>query len=195
MLRSCAVALVLTVVSAAPSIVNAQATPTREATGCQDLYMGFSYLVRSYTHTRITPSLAECSAGMQLTHFRMRSAPGLGSSAMHPATIARQVFFSPGIYHILAGPQFSTRAGHSTIFVHGLLGGMLASSDVIAPTRSQAVFAAAAGGGFDHPISPLLDWRLNVDWFYGGFQTNDINQISQIVNNNVRISTGPVLHF
>jgi len=178
MFRSCALAIVLTAVSAAPSTLNAQVASTREASSSQDLYIGFSYLVRSYTHTQLNPISGGMFGWNAAYAFPHAFGARFGLAVDLSGHYRPSGFFSPGIYHIMVGPQFSTRAGRSTIFVHGLVGGMLASSDVIAQTKSQTVFAAAAGGGFDHPISPRLDWRVNVDWFYGGFQTNDTNQIS-----------------
>ncbi|HUX43982.1 MAG TPA: hypothetical protein VMV57_04450 [Terracidiphilus sp.] len=81
------------------------------------------------------------------------------------------------------------------LFVKAVGGAMFATSDVIAQTSSLTRPIFGAGGGMDIPAGERLMWRFNMDWIYGGFQTNDTNQISQIVQNNFRISTGPVWRF
>ncbi len=46
-------------------------------------------------------------------------------------------FFTPQLYHVMAGPQISVTVGRSRIYVHGLIGMLAATSDVIAQTRLQ----------------------------------------------------------
>jgi hypothetical protein len=195
MVRSFALAMVLIAVFAAPGDLNAQAAPTRETSSRQDLFVGFSYLFSAYAHTQLNPvsgGMAGWNAAYAMPHA---FSPHFGFKVDVSGHYRSAGYFSPQIYFLMAGPQFSARAGRSTIFVHALVGGILASTDVIAQTKSDTVFATAVGGGLDHPISARLAWRVNLDWYHGGYQTNDTNQISEIVNNDARFSTGPVLRF
>ena len=180
--------------AAVPS--SAQTRPSRNGGGGSELFAGVSYLFRDYTHTQLNST----SGGM----------PGWNLAYARPHMFGRMVgltvdtsghyevgggFFSPQIYFLTAGPRFQMRLGRDVLFAKVTGGGMFASSDVIAQTRSHARPIVDAGGGLDLPTHLPFRWRLNVDWIYGSFDTNDTNQISQIVQNNFRISTGPVFRF
>lgn len=195
MIRRSTLALALMAAVAAPYALHAQASPDREGAARQDAFVGFSYLFRAYTHTQLNP----VSGGMPGWNAAYTVPRAFGSHLGVTVDLSGHYrsagFFGPQIYFLMAGPQFSTRAERSTLFVHVLAGGILATSDVIAQTSSDTIFATALGGGIDHPISSRLQWRINADWYHGGFQTNDTNQISDIVNNNFRVSSGPVFRF
>lgn len=192
MIRVPALALLLAIASVA---LAAQVLPAQKAPSKSELFLGYSYFFRDYRHTQLNPA-TEGLNGWNVAY----AAPGLfsrhvGLSADFSGQYSAGGFFTPQFYFITVGPRYSTPVGRSTMFVRGLVGALFASSDVIAQTSSQTVAVFAAGGGLDHPVGRRLVWRFNVDWFHGGFKTNDTNQVSQIVNNNVRLSTGPVLHF
>lgn len=195
MSRFCVMTLLAAVAAASAVSATAQVPSNKRITQQASLFFGYSYLVQDYRHTQENP----VSGGMNGWEAAV-TAPRLFSSHLGLAVdfsghYAGGGFFTPQIYSISAGPQYSVPMGKSTVYVHGLFGGLFASSDVIAQTSSPAVFLFTAGGGLDHPIGSRLDWRVNADYLHGGFSTNDYNQISQIVKNNVSISTGPVFHF
>jgi hypothetical protein len=84
--------------------------------------------------------------------------------------------------HLMAGPQLSF-PGRISPFVH-VLGGL----GHVRSGSASTSFAGAIGGGIDIGIAPLVSWRvIQVDdvvtRFFGGTQ------------NNMRFSTGVVIHF
>jgi opacity protein-like surface antigen len=54
-------------------------------------------------------------------------------------------------------------------------------------SNSNTSFAYAVGGGIDYHLIPLISWRLEGDLLQTRFFSN--------TQNNVRISTGIVIHF
>jgi opacity protein-like surface antigen len=54
-------------------------------------------------------------------------------------------------------------------------------------SNSDTSFAYALGGGLDYHLIPLISWRLEGDMVQTRFFSN--------TQNNVRISTGIVIHF
>jgi hypothetical protein len=180
----------------APLGLVAQATPEASVSSANHLfYVGYSYLARNYVHTQLNP----VSGGMNGWDISFSAPHSFGrrfglivDASTHYQTSG---FFTPQIYFLNLGPEYSAALGRSRAFVHVTVGGMFASTDVIAQTSSPDVLLIGAGGGLDFPVSSRLAWRVGADWFHGGFSTNDTNQISQIVNNNLRISTGPVFRF
>ncbi len=84
----------------------------------------------------------------------------------------------------LFGPRVSFPAGKLRPFVEALFGGAHLNAGA---AGSDTSWAAALGGGVDYKIIPLLAWRFQGDYvqtrFFGGTQDN------------VRVSTGIVLHF
>lgn len=159
------------------------------------LFVGFSYLTRSYAYTQLN----RVSAGM----------PGWDAAVSFPHALARRVglagdfsghyqtsgYFKPQIYSLMAGPEFRWSVGRSRVYVHGLGGVMFSTTDVVAQTTSHHAALGASGAGVDFPIRSRLTWRANFDWFLGGFGTNDHNHTNNIIYNNPRLSTGPVFHF
>jgi hypothetical protein len=65
------------------------------------------------------------------------------------------------LYEYMAGPRFMYRAGRTTAFFHGLLGGD--ASHV--PGSTQGAFAAGVGGGIDVKVGKHVSIRLiQIDW-------------------------------
>jgi len=87
-------------------------------------------------------------------------------------------------YNFLFGPRASFPIGKFRPFVHALLGaGHLSESASISSTS----FADALGGGIDYHLIPLISWRIQAD----ALQTRFFSS----TQNNVRVSTGIVVHF
>lgn len=195
MTRSLVSAVLAVAVGAAAVTAAAQTRATRKDAGSSELFAGFSYLVKDYRHTQ----LDQTSGGM----------PGWNAAYTRPSLFTEHAgltvdlsghyspggYFSPQIYFLTAGPRFQMRVGRETLFAKFVGGGMFATDEVIAQTRSYERPIFGAGGGLDIPAGRRMHWRFNFDWIHGGFETNDTNQISQIVNNNFRISSGPVWRF
>ncbi|HEU5336291.1 MAG TPA: hypothetical protein VFU27_10020 [Terriglobales bacterium] len=92
------------------------------------------------------------------------------------------------MYHFLAGPEISASIGKIRPFAHALFGAGHLSESTPGPfSTSSTGFAFALGGGIDYRLLGPLRWRLQGDFlqdrFFSGTQQN------------VRFSTGPVLHF
>ena len=87
-------------------------------------------------------------------------------------------------HNFLFGPRVSVGVGKIRPFAEGLIGAGHVSSN---GGGSDTSFATALGGGIDYKLIRLVAWRLQGDYvqtrFFGGTQ------------NNVRISTGIVVHF
>jgi opacity protein-like surface antigen len=105
-------------------------------------------------------------------------------------------------YHnFLFGPQFSLRAKKVTPFIHALFGGSRLSRSgtetITAPlptppstlnfSTSTTNFAFAGGGGVDYKFSERFAWRVQADYLEIGIPNRTLN--------NVRVSTGLVIHF
>jgi len=88
-----------------------------------------------------------------------------------------------GVHDFLFGPQVSFPARISP-FAHVLLGGAHFSSNGSGATS----FSQGFGFGVDSKIAPALAWRLiQLDYIHTHF--------GNATQNNVRISTGIVIHF
>lgn len=105
-------------------------------------------------------------------------------------------------YHnFLFGPQFSMRTKKLTPFVHALFGGARlnrSGTETITPplpalpstfnfSMSAMNFAFGAGGGADYKFTDKLAWRVQADYLEIGIPSRTLN--------NVRVSTGLVVHF
>jgi len=179
----------------APCFLRAQTVPERMAPAKAEVFVGYSYLARDYRHTQLNPvsgGMSGWSAGYDAPRLFGRHV-GLATDFSGHYGVGGP--FTPQLYFAIAGPRYSLPVGRSTVFVHTSAGVIVASGEVIAQTSSSAAFLTALGGGLDYPIRQRLGWRFGGDWLHGGFQSNDTNQISQIVKNNFRLSTGPVLRF
>jgi opacity protein-like surface antigen len=91
------------------------------------------------------------------------------------------------IYSFLFGPRVSVSVGKVRPFAEALLGAshLIASSSGI--SNSDTSFAYALGGGLDYHLIPLISWRVQGDFLQTRFFSN--------TQDNVRISTGLVIHF
>lgn len=195
MFRAFALSLLLMAAVAAPAVLPAQTNPDQKSQGKSELFAGYSYLFRDYRHTQLNPVSGGMSGWNAAYTAPELFGRHLGLTADFSGHYSSGGFFTPQIYFLTGGPQFSAPVGRAKVYAHGLAGAMVASGDVIAQTSSHTVALFAVGGGLDYPVGPRLAWRFNGDWFFGGFKTNDTNQIQQIVNNNGRFSTGPVWRF
>ncbi len=173
----------------------AQAAPARNLPPKSELFVGYSYLFRDYRHTQLNPVTGGMNGWDASYATPTLFGRHFGLTVDASGHYASGGFFTPQIYFLTAGPLYSASIGRSMVFVHGLVGAKFATSDVIAQTSSDTTALFGGGGGLDYPVTHRVDWRANFDWFYGGFKTNDTNQISDIVDSNFRFSTGPVLHF
>lgn len=90
-------------------------------------------------------------------------------------------------YNFLFGPRVSFSVRKFRPFAHVLVGAGHVSESATGFSNSNTSFADALGGGLDYHLAPLIGWRFQVDAlqtrFFSGTQ------------NNVRISTGIVVHF
>jgi len=90
-------------------------------------------------------------------------------------------------HNFLFGPRASVTLGKFRPFVHALIGGAHLSASASGFSNSSNSFADALGGGIDYHLVPLISWRIQAD----ALQT----RFSSGTQNNVRISTGIVVHF
>jgi hypothetical protein len=90
-------------------------------------------------------------------------------------------------HNFLFGPRLSVSVSKFRPFVHALIGAGHLSESASGFSNSDTCFAYALGGGLDYHIAPLIGWRLQAD----ALQT----RFSLSTQNNVRISTGVVVHF
>jgi opacity protein-like surface antigen len=109
-------------------------------------------------------------------------------------------------YHsFLFGPQFSFRTKKVTPFVHALFGGARfnrsGTTTILLPppplpppfpftfnfSTSTMNFAFAGGGGVDYKFTERLAWRVQADYLEIGIPNRTLN--------NIRVSTGLVIHF
>jgi len=94
---------------------------------------------------------------------------------------------STNVYSFLFGPRVSVSVGKVRPFAHALLGAAHMSASVSLLSSSDTSFAYALGGGLDYHLIPLISWRVQGDLLQTRFFSN--------TQNNVRISTGIVVHF
>ena len=188
-------AAVLVVAVVIPLSITAQSTPTRvQVHSDSEFTVEYSYLFRDYRHTQLNP-VGGGMNGWTAEYARKIAGSHFGFSAAGAGYYATGGFFTPQIYLLTIGPRYTLNTGRSTIALRMLAGTMIASGDVIAQTSSHVRPTFGAGAGWEYPAGQRFAWRADFDWIYGGFNSNDTNQISQIVRNNGRLSIGPVWHF
>jgi opacity protein-like surface antigen len=94
---------------------------------------------------------------------------------------------STNIHSFLFGPRVSVSVGKVRPFAHALIGAAHVSESSSLLSSSDTSFAYALGGGIDYHLIPLISWRVQGDLLQTRFFSN--------TQNNVRISTGIVVHF
>jgi len=90
-------------------------------------------------------------------------------------------------HNFLFGPRASVSVGKFRPFVHALIGAGHISESASGFSNSSTSFADALGGGLDYHLIPLISWRIQADALQTRFYSR--------TQNNVRISTGIVVHF
>ena len=94
---------------------------------------------------------------------------------------------STDIHSFLFGPRVSVSVAKVRPFAHALIGASHISESTSLLSGSDTSFAYAVGGGLDYHLIPLISWRVQGDLLQTRFFGN--------TQNNVRISTGIVVHF
>jgi hypothetical protein len=90
-------------------------------------------------------------------------------------------------YNYMFGPQLSFKLAKFRPFVHALVGGGHIGETLAGASSSSNSIADAFGGGIDYHLVPLISWRLQLDALQTRFFSTS--------QNNVRFSTGIVVHF
>lgn len=90
-------------------------------------------------------------------------------------------------HNFLFGPRLSVSVSKFRPFAHILIGAGHISGSALGLSTSDTSFAYAVGGGLDYHLVPLVGWRVQADMLQTRFFSN--------TQNNVRISTGLVIHF
>lgn len=91
------------------------------------------------------------------------------------------------MYSVILGPRVSVSVGKITPFAHALFGASHITGTASGFSESDTSFASAYGGGLDYHLVPLVNWRFQADVLHTRFFSD--------TQNNVRLSTGIVLHF
>lgn len=94
---------------------------------------------------------------------------------------------STHIQNFLFGPRVSVSVAKFRPFAEALIGAGHISENASPFSNSDTSFSYALGGGLDYHLIPLISWRLEGDLMQTRFFSN--------TQNNVRISTGIVIHF
>ena len=87
-------------------------------------------------------------------------------------------------HNYLFGPRISVSVSKIRPFAEVLVG---AAHVHVNGVTSDTSFATAVGGGLDYELIPLLAWRFQGDYIHTHFFST--------TQNNVRLSTGIVVHF
>ena len=88
------------------------------------------------------------------------------------------------IDNFLFGPRVSVTVGKIRPFAEGLVGFAHASTNGFGNDTS---ISSGVGGGIDYHLIPLVAWRLQADYLH--------SHLFNLVQNNVRVSTGIAIHF
>jgi opacity protein-like surface antigen len=105
---------------------------------------------------------------------------------------------------LTVGPVYMKRAGHTTYFADALVGlahlngatGPSTSATNVTIPRLAANYTLAfvAGGGVDFRVTRRMKWQVSADYLHTNFTSVD-DQIHNIVDSNVRVSTGVEFRF
>lgn len=91
------------------------------------------------------------------------------------------------MHSFVFGPRVSVSVAKITPFAHALFGASHITGSLSGSSDSDTSFASAYGGGVDYHLIPLLNWRFQADLLQTRFFSD--------TQNNLRLSTGIVLHF
>jgi outer membrane immunogenic protein len=190
-----ALLLMVAAVSTVPAIADAQTAGTADKPPLAELALGYSYL-----HSNAPPGGCGCINlnGGNAT-FTWTVKPGR-FALVGDVTIAHAGGISSSgdsltLSTFTAGARYLPRLGHSSFQPFGqVLLGLAHSSGTLVATATPnagAAFAANLGGGLDLHASRRFSFRLaELDYLVTTFD-NAVNNHQ----NNLRLSTGLVLHF
>lgn len=189
MLRIAAIVLTLVVIATAAS--------AQIPSG--NVFVGYSYMSADLTSSSRT-NLNGWNASVEGKVFPFIGIVGdfsghYGSTAIFPNPECTGVVGMPcptlsastNIHDFLFGPRVSVSVGKVRPFAQALFGAAHISESVSLVSNSNTSFGYALGGGVDYHLIPLISWRVQADWLQTRFFSN--------TQNNVRISTGVVIHF
>lgn len=168
-----------------------------------ELYGGYSHVFSEYggltttTSTISTHGMNGWDASLKVPLPLFGSFLGIKGDVSGSYNSDSTPNFSPRSYFFLLGPQVSIHLGRSTLFAHGMVGSVHVSSNALPALRSSNNLAVAVGAGLDAGFSRHWAWRITGDYYNTHYhQTSGTSpNISQILNSQGRISTGPVLRF
>ncbi len=170
--------LLLTILMLGSLLASAQQSSSK-----LDLFGGYSYFNGSTSGVvgRYNLNGWNAQGTYNLNHW-------LGATADFGGYYGSPFTLSANDYSFLFGPTVSLRTSHFTPYVHALFGVDRAHLSLIGGSVTNSAFAMAVGGGLDVPIKGRFSLRAaQVDWL-----RSDHFSTSQ---NNLRVSTGLVLHF
>jgi hypothetical protein len=191
--------VLLAAVASLPVTIAAQDTvPNHLSTPNWELYGGYSYVFSDFG----SPSDRLHAHGMNGWDMSLKVpllGPYLGIkgdvSGVYDTDNAPE--FNPRAYYFLLGPQVTIPFGRSRFWAHGLVGSSNVEDSALPQLHTTNQLAVAVGGGFDAGIGRRFAWRFAGDYYNTHWhQTSNTNStISEILNSNGRISTGPVFRF
>lgn len=91
------------------------------------------------------------------------------------------------LYNVMFGPRVSFSAGKFRPFAEGLFGVSHLNQSASGSSNSNTCFAYTLGGGLDYRLISPVSWRVQVDLLKTRYFST--------TQDNVRVSTGLVLHF
>lgn len=192
--------VILLIASAAmPASIAAQhSVPNYSPTPNWDLYGGYSFVSSGFGSppgTLRTHGMSGWDVSLKVPLFS--SWLGIKGDVSGIYNTDNSPDFNPRAYYFLFGPQVSIPLGRSRLFVHGLVGSANLSDNALPSLRSSNDLAVAVGAGFDAGIGRRFAWRFAGDYYNTHWhQTSTTDStVSEILNSNGRITTGPVIRF
>ncbi len=116
-------------------------------------------------------------------HYGSAEIPSACTPSGNPCSLSADA----KLHSFIFGPRVSVSVGKITPFAHALFGASHITGSVSGFSTSDTSFASAYGGGLDYHLVPLVKWRFQADLLHTRFFSD--------TQNNVRLSTGIVLHF
>jgi opacity protein-like surface antigen len=162
-----------------------------------DLFGGYSYVRANPSGSTVLPSFNMNGGEASLAYNRNSWLSGVADFGGYRTS--RLISGEPGdfkgnMWTYLFGPRISYRhLGRTTPFAQTLFGIARATSDTFL-VGNQTDFAMTVGGGFDYRLSHCLSVRpIQADYLLTRFK--EFEASGRPTQNNVRLSTGLVLHF